>query len=96
MKTLRSQLIHFFKTEQGETNSGELERMVFTNKKTNGTYKPSNVTREARRLAEEGIIQVHYQRGVAVYSYEKSEFEKMHESVKMGGVDLEARTIKLL
>ena len=95
--TLRSQLIHFFKQEKYEVHSANLERMSFKNPKTGGTYKPATVGREARRLAEDGVINVKYEKGCAVYWYEKNTYEQLHENIKKGRVEItEDRQIRLI
>lgn len=85
--TLRSQLIDFLKQEHGEIHSGQLERAEFK-RRQGGIFKPASISRQARLLAEEGIIQKRYEKGSVIYWYEQSNYEKMDSAMKEGKVEI--------
>lgn len=67
MKTsLRQRILSYYQRNTGVwIASGEIQRLVTNNTK----FSPSNATRRLRELQNDGLLEVKYEKGHALYRY---------------------------
>ena len=65
--SLRQRILNYYRNHAGKVISGgEIERLVASHT----TYKPSNVSRRLRELAEDGLLVRSEVKGTVFYSYQ--------------------------
>ncbi len=82
-QSLKERILAYYQSRPGErVPSGEIQRLVTTKTK----YTAANATRRLRELAEDGILQVDYERNHAIYWWEAPATRTVRRVVVEGGV----------